>query len=297
MDFSQINYFFKHLLDFRETINIADFFFMPHVVHINELLANDFSGVHEQRIFEISLLLTGKMIYNVKGRDIPLQPGDIIIIPPNTVHSWHVLEDDSGVFNFMVNISRHGDNSRRDLVALNESIRKHRYHIKAFAAFENIIRQIVAETIEQKAASQEKVLYLMRIAFIELIRKLLPDVSGKAFPRNFPPVRGENKKDIAEMVHFFIQDNIDRPITLEEISNYIGLSIGHLNFLFKNETHITINQAIISKRLEWACRYLKQTDRQIKDIATLLGYNDINYFYLQFKKKYGMTPSKYRNNT
>jgi two-component system response regulator YesN len=89
---------------------------------------------------------------------------------------------------------------------------------------------------------------------------------------------------------------MDRPISLSEISNHIGLSIGHLNYLFKSEAKITINQAIINKRLEWACRYLKQTDRQIKDIATLVGYNDVNYFYLQFKKKYGITPSEYRKN-
>jgi AraC-like DNA-binding protein len=295
-DFSEINDFFKQLADFRESTNIADFFFLPHIVHANRVQAKDESEKHIQRTFEIALLLAGKMIYVIKDKEVSLQRGDVIIIPPNMKHYWRVLEEESDVFSFMVNISKHGDGARRDLASLNNSIKNHNYHIKSFGSFENIIRQVINEIVEQETACKEKVIYLIRIAFIELIRKLLPHFSQSVSPRNFPPVRGENKKDIVEIVHYYIQDNMDRPISLSEISNHIGLSIGHLNYLFKSEAKITINQAIINKRLEWACRYLKQTDRQIKDIATLVGYNDVNYFYLQFKKKYGITPSEYRKN-
>lgn len=295
LDFSQINVFFKSLNNFRESTNIVDFFFLPHIVHANRLVAKDTSETHEQRTFEISLLLTGEMNYTVNDKKIFVQPGDVVIIPPNTKHHWHVLGKDSDVFSFMVNISKHGDGSRRDLFLLNDSIKKHNYHIKSFSSFENIIRQMITETVEQKTACKDKFLYLMKIAFIELIRVLLPKSPQNLFPRNFPPARGENKKDIVEIVYYYIQDNIDRPISLLEISNHVGLSIGHLNFLFKSETEMTINRAIIKRRLECACRYLKQTDRQIKDIATLVGYNDVNYFYLQFKKQYGVTPSKYRS--
>ena len=295
-EFSEINDFFKQLVDFRESTNIADFFFLPHIVHANKVMANDVSEVHSQRTFEIALLLEGEMVYAVRDKEILIQSGDVIIIPPETKHYWTVLENDSDVFSFMVNISKHGDGARRDLALFNNSIKNHNYHIKSFGSFENIIRQVINEIIEQETACKEKVIYLIRIAFIELIRKLLPHFSQSISPRNFPPVRGENKKDIVEIVHYYIQDNMDRPISLSEISNHIGLSIGHLNYLFKSEAKTTINQAIINKRLEWACRYLKQTDRQIKDIATLVGYNDVNYFYLQFKKKYGITPSEYRKN-
>ena len=294
LDFSQINDFFKQLTNLRESTNIADFFFLPHVVHVNRLIAKDASETHEQRTFEVSLILTGEINYKIGNKEIFIQPGDIVIIPPNIKHSWHVLEKNSDIFSFMVNISTHGDGSRRDLVLLNNSIKNHDFCIKKFSNFDYIIRQIINETVEQKTACQDQVLCLIKMAFIELIRILLPKSPQNIYPRNFPPARGENKKDIVEMVYYYIQDNIDRSISLLEISNHIGLSIGHLNFLFKSEAKITINQAIINRRLESARRYLKQTDRQVKDIATLLGYNDVNYFYLQFKKKYGMTPTKYR---
>jgi AraC-like DNA-binding protein len=293
-NFSQINNFFKSLTDFRETTNIADFFFLPHVAHVNYLLAGETTKKHSRRTFEISLVLTGDLVYTVKDKNVPAQSGDVIIIPPDTKHYWRVLEKDSEIFSLQVNISKHGEGSRQDFILLNKSIDNHNYRIKGFSAFESIIKQAIDEIFDRKPACRNKVVYLIRIAFIELIRVLLPVYSQCELQSNFPPARGESKKDIVDIVDYYIQDNIDHPISLLEISNYVGLSIGHLNSLFKNETKTTINQAIINKRLALACRHLKQTDRQIKDIATILGYRDVDYFYFQFKKKYGMTPSQYR---
>lgn len=108
-----------------------------------------------------------------------------------------------------------------------------------------------------------------------------------------PPAR-EVVNDIVSLVSYYLQDNIDRPISLRELSRHVGFSIGHLNCLYKKATGTTVHRAIINKRLEYGCRYLKRTDRQVKDIAAMVGYEDVNYFYLQFRKKYHMTPSEYR---
>jgi AraC-like DNA-binding protein len=296
LDFFKINDFLKKLNNFRDTTNIIDFFFIPHIVHLNKLLAKDSNKIHVHPTFEISLVLTGEISYQIGNKDFLLHQGDLVIIPPNIKHYWEVLNENAEIFNFMINISTHGDGARRNLKQLNTSIEKYHYHIKKLPTFEQIIMQIINEATEQKTACREKVLYLTRIAFVELIRILLPKYYNNISPHNVPPVRGEKKTDIVEIIDFYIQDNLNRQITLLEISKHVGLSIGYLNVLFKKETGTTINQLIINKRLAKACRYLKQTDRQVKDIATLLGYNDINYFYSQFKNKYKTTPAKYRNN-
>jgi AraC-like DNA-binding protein len=293
--FSQINDFFNRLNGFRETVNVADFFFSPHLVHMTRILANDTCEVHSQRVFEVNLLLKGEVVYVIGNKKIAVRKNDVMIILPNTRHYWTVLEHDSEIFSFMINISKHGEGARRDLALLNQAIKDHNYQIKQFTRFKEIVNQIIDEINERQVACSDKVLYLMRILFIELIRALLPETPDNIFSQNFPPARGENRKDIVEMIIFYIQDNLSRSISLREIASHVGLSAGHLNSLFKQETGITINQAVINKRLEWACRYLKQTDKQIKDIATLVGYNDISYFYLQFKNKFGVTPSIYRH--
>ena len=294
-DFSQLNVFLKQLADFRESVDIAGFCITPQIAHASLMMPHEASEIHEQRTFEVSLLLAGEMTYRIGNKDVHIKPGDVVIIPPHLKHSWLVKEKTAEVFSFMIDVSQNDDNAKHDFPLLHDAIKNHRYYLKNFSFFENIIQEVMVEAIEQKTACREKVIYLIRVAFAELIRELLPDFSKNHFPHTFPSVREDACKNIVEIINYYIQDNIGHPISLKEISKHIGLSIGHLNSIFKRETGTTINQAIINKKLVTACRYLRQTDRTIKDIATLTGYPCVNYFYLQFKKKYRITPSQYRH--
>ena len=47
-------------------------------------------------------------------------------------------------------------------------------------------------------------------------------------------------------------------------------------------------------RLQKAVELLKTTDEKTYIIAEMVGYADQNYFSYVFKKKYGVSPSKYR---
>ena len=293
-DFSQLNAFLKQLTDFRESVDIAGFRITPQIAHTSLIMPHETSETHEQRTFELSLLLAGEMTYRIGNKDVHMKPGDVVIIPPRQKHYWLVKEKTSEVFSFMIDISPSDDNDKHDLSLLLDAVKNRRYYLRKFSPFENIIQEVIVEALEQKTACMEKVIYLIRVAFAELIRALLPDFSKNDSPQTFPSVREDSCKNIVEIINYYIQDNIGHPISLKEISKHIGLSIGHLNSIFKRETGTTINQTIINKKLITACRYLRQTDRTIKDIATLTGYHCVNYFYLQFKKKYRITPSQYR---
>ena len=293
--FSQVNAFLKQLADFRESVDIVGFCFNPQIAHASLMMPHEASEIHEQRSFEVSLQLAGEMIYYIGNKEVRMKPGDVVIIPPHIKHRWLVKEKASEVFSFMIGISKDDGSTKQDLSLLHDSINNHRYYLNSFGSFENIIQEVIVEAIEQKTACREKVIYLIRLAFAELFRRLLPDSNKNNSAHTFPSVRGDASKNIVEIINYYIQDNIRHPISLKEISKHIGLSIGHLNSIFKRETGTTINQAIINKKMITACRYLRQTDRTIKDIATLTGYHSVNYFYLQFKKKYGITPSRYRH--
>ena len=47
-------------------------------------------------------------------------------------------------------------------------------------------------------------------------------------------------------------------------------------------------------RMEEAARLLRETDDKTYLIAEKTGYTDANYFSYVFKRKYSMSPSKYR---
>jgi len=47
-------------------------------------------------------------------------------------------------------------------------------------------------------------------------------------------------------------------------------------------------------RMDEAVRLLRDTDEKTYRIAERTGYSDPNYFSYVFKKKYGVSPTKYR---
>ena len=48
------------------------------------------------------------------------------------------------------------------------------------------------------------------------------------------------------------------------------------------------------KRFQKALMFLVETELPVEKIAANIGYENQSYFYRQFKARYGMTPSQYR---
>lgn len=104
----------------------------------------------------------------------------------------------------------------------------------------------------------------------------------------FPP------KTIGQLTKNYIQKNYANKITLAELSMYLHCSTVTLTEHFRREFGITIFTYLNRKRLEQAEKLLVFSDANITEIAEKCGFSDANYFFLQFKKKHGISPSAYR---
>lgn len=92
----------------------------------------------------------------------------------------------------------------------------------------------------------------------------------------------------------YIEDHYLEPVTLEEIADKSGISVRHLNRIFR-AYYMTSPMAYLQRlRLDRACMLLKQTNLSITEISYECGYNDSNYLTRQFRKTYGMTPKAFR---
>lgn len=94
----------------------------------------------------------------------------------------------------------------------------------------------------------------------------------------------------------YIEDHYLEPITLEEIAAKSGISIRHLNRIFRAYYKLTPIAYLQRLRMERACTMLKQTNLSITEISYECGFNDSNYLARQFRKSYGMSPKSFRNN-
>lgn len=94
----------------------------------------------------------------------------------------------------------------------------------------------------------------------------------------------------------YINEHYTENITLEQLCSVFHVGKNYLYKTLKNQTGQTINNYIISVRLNNAKKYLEQSDKSVTEISWLVGFYDYNYFIRTFKKHFQTTPLKYRNN-
>ncbi len=92
----------------------------------------------------------------------------------------------------------------------------------------------------------------------------------------------------------YILENISRKIYIDELCKHFNISRNALYELFYKEFNVAINDFIITKRINCAKDYLRDSDKSIAEISNLCGFTDYNYFIRIFKSKCNTTPLKYR---
>jgi two-component system, response regulator YesN len=104
---------------------------------------------------------------------------------------------------------------------------------------------------------------------------------------------GVFKRDI-DYVQYYIEKNCDKKVELEDIAALLGYSPKYMSRLFKQKTGINFNKYKTKIKMEQAKHYLENTDKQIKNIAFKIGYENSESFVRTFKKQNGLTPTEYR---
>ena len=80
----------------------------------------------------------------------------------------------------------------------------------------------------------------------------------------------------------------------EELSQQVHLSLTNLTRGFSSFYGMPIHQYIIEQRLIQAAQLLLDGDRNVGEVATIVGYGKPSNFAAAFKKKYGVAPKNYR---
>lgn len=99
---------------------------------------------------------------------------------------------------------------------------------------------------------------------------------------------------IVDKVLEYLKSNYNQDISLNDVSRRVFLSPGYVNNIFKTATGCTIYEYITKIRMEMAADLLADHDYKIQDIASRVGYNNVQSFFRLFKKHYNLTPVEYR---
>lgn len=102
-----------------------------------------------------------------------------------------------------------------------------------------------------------------------------------------------NRK-LVEQIITIINEAYAQELTVSDIASRIFLSSNYANFIFKNETGMTIPDYITTFRINKAKELLKDPAVKIYEVSEHVGYRNKSYFTQLFKEMTGMTPNEYR---
>ncbi|KIL40918.1 hypothetical protein SD70_10895 [Gordoniibacillus kamchatkensis] len=94
----------------------------------------------------------------------------------------------------------------------------------------------------------------------------------------------------------YVTDNFSSDeVSLTFLSDKFGMSIYQICRLFKREFGVNFHAYLTELKMLRAKEYLRETSMTVQDIAYLVGYKELKYFFKVFKKQTGLTPSEFRN--
>ena len=100
---------------------------------------------------------------------------------------------------------------------------------------------------------------------------------------------------IVEAAKRYIQQNFAvSALSLKSVAEELYVSSAYLSRLFKKHNDANFSDYLLKQRMERARELLSDTNLPTIAIAAAVGYDNVSYFRMSFKRYFGMTPSQYR---
>ncbi len=107
--------------------------------------------------------------------------------------------------------------------------------------------------------------------------------------------RDNTTRQSMERAKQYIMENYQDPdLSVEQICRTLHMSPAYFSTMFKKATGQTYIGYLTDVRLNKAVELLNMTDDKTYVIASKVGYQEQNYFSYVFKKKFGVSPTKFR---
>lgn len=111
-----------------------------------------------------------------------------------------------------------------------------------------------------------------------------------------------NRKEVAQLYYDvihksieFIEDHLDQPLSLENVSKEAGFSKFHFHRIFKKYVGKSLIDYIRYRRISSSAQMLLYTNERILDIALYFNFESQEAFTRAFKSIYALPPAQYRS--
>jgi AraC-like DNA-binding protein len=234
----------------------------------------------QKRLFtgwDITYVVKGNAQYTVDGKNYELETGDLFCMPPD---HWQSVKIYPNRFMncFRVNFT---------LEALNRGNAVLPFPLVSKIGIHDEIIHLFKELAFTWLERQPCYVLKCRAIFLLIIHRLF-ELNQNIVPTDIP-VRDYR----VEKILHYILSHFDKTISVKKMADTVGLDPIYFGSLFKRQTGMTLKDYLIHVRVRHAKNLLRSGRFKVNEIAVLCGYNDTLYFYKQFKKTTGLTPSEF----
>ncbi len=99
---------------------------------------------------------------------------------------------------------------------------------------------------------------------------------------------------VIKRMYYYMEKNYGQDLKLESFAKMFGYNSNYLGKIFRKEIGDSFNNILDAIRITNAKRLLEETNLKVYQISEQVGYSNIDYFYLKFKKYVGISPKEYK---
>lgn len=234
-------------------------------------------------ICELLLIYKGIGTYHVEDQEYPLQEGSVVYYNQGELHEV-VSGTENEIGSYCIGIA----NLHKKGLPVNHLVKPGEPYVRQANNLFPILKSLCQQMYELETVNSEGQLaaQLLCAAFIVLAGQM----------EKFPSVDVQKTKTekMVLRIRDYLNQHFTEEITLEGVGKALGCSATYVSHIFKDATGSTPIQYVIRRRIGLAQTLLISTEYPATQIATMVGYDNTNYFCTLFSKVVGMTPIRYR---
>lgn len=230
--------------------------------------------------FQLNYITQGSGIYENKYGKFQVKPGSIMLTFPNEWHRYRPIRTTGWTENYV------GFKGRIANELLKHQLFTPKQPVINCGIKEEIIDTYlkIFELVEKERPGFQQVASGMIVKLLGYIVSFekRKEFSGKPIAR------------VIEQVRFLMRQNIEREFNMEQLAREHNVGYSYFRKMFKRYTGVSPAQYHLQLRIIRAKELLVSTDKNISEIAFMLGFRNVYHFSMLFKKKTGISPSEFR---
>lgn len=233
---------------------------------------------HESLAFSVFSSGNLEVLFHNK-KQIEVQNKQVIVYNPHQVHMTKSKR--KNVKNYF---SLHIDSSWY------KNIQKEFFHSHADTLYlENLLKD---ESIYNSLYKFCEEFYVFNTYDLESLKDLLKKIIKKY---SFQEEQINEEPKFLLEVERFIENNIEEPISLEDIAKAVCYDESYITRVFKKKYGLTPHAYLLNKRVQKAkTKLIDSKDISLAELSSEVGFYDQNHFSKVFKKVFAITPNSYR---